>query len=158
MTFEPELVISEYLIDFLGEARIKTWKVLPKSDDGITLVLYCPDSGDYGAKFANLCGQELKRNIEFVPVNYGKLLFTIKNQVYPTLSNCAREFESQCPKTWQSFEMTNESAVRFCTVCKKKVYWCNSPDEIRSFEQIGRCMVVRNFSHSEMLENVPYWD
>lgn len=159
MIFEPDpLLIPEDLIDFLGEARVKTWKVLPKSDDGITLVLYCPDRGDYGAKFAKLFGEELNRTIEFIPIDFDRLMRAIDTQNYPTLINCDSEFKFQCPQTWPSFELTNKSTVRFCNVCKKKVFWCNSPDEIRAFEPRGRCMAVRNFSHHELVEDVPYWD
>ena len=112
MIFAPDpLLIPAHLIDFLAEARIKTWKVLPKSDDGITLVLYCPDRGDYGSKFAKLFGRELNRTVEFIPIDFDRLIQAIDTQNYPTLIDCDSEFKFQCPRTWQSFELTNKSNV-----------------------------------------------
>ena len=80
-------------------------------DDGITLVLYCPDRGDYGSKFAKLFGRELNRTVEFIPIDFDRLIQAIDTQNYPTLIDCDSEFKFQCPRTWQSFELTNKSNV-----------------------------------------------
>jgi hypothetical protein len=160
MVLDPRTAdIPEALLDFLGEARAIVWKVLPCSDDGSTLTLYCPNHpmhGDYGAKTANLFGRELGRTIEFIPVEYDKLMQAIHQQ-FASIKNCPPEFSFQCPKTWQSLELTNTETVRFCTACQKNVYWCETPAEVQAHAQQDQCIAVlsaiylRSFPSEELL-------
>ena len=59
----------------------------------------------------------------------------------PLIENClAVEFE--CPKDWGSLSTTENSDVRYCGACAKRVYYCNSVDEARRQTQWGNCVAV----------------
>jgi hypothetical protein len=140
-------IIPKNLLDILGEARAIVWKVLPLSDDGNTMILYCPTDGDYGLKFASLFGRELGRTIEFVPVDRDQLMQAIEEQ-FATIQDCPPQFSFRCPKTWQSLESTDTEAIHFCPSCQKNVYWCKTPAEVQANGEKGRCIAVSSVIYS----------
>jgi hypothetical protein len=140
-------IIPKNLLDILGAARAIVWKVLPLSDDGNTMILYCPTDGDYGSKFASLFGRELERTIEFVPVERDWLMQAIEEQ-FATIQDCPPRFSFLCPKTWQSLESTDTEEIRFCRTCQKNVYWCKTPAEVQAYGEKGRCIAVSSVTYS----------
>mgnify|MGYP000500512664 FL=1 len=134
-------IIPRHLLESLGEARAIVWKVLPLSDDGNTMILYCPTDGNYDSKFASLFGRELGRTIEFIPVERSQLMQAIEEQ-FATIQDCPPQFSFLCPKTWQSLESTNTETIRFCPSCQKNVYWCTTPAEVRAYGAKGLCIAV----------------
>jgi uncharacterized protein (TIGR02996 family) len=57
------------------------------------------------------------------------------------VENCAR-FEFRCPKRWDKLQPTGDEAVRFCTACRKEVYYCESIAEARQHASLGRCVAL----------------
>lgn len=55
--------------------------------------------------------------------------------------------EIQCVMTWEGLEKTDDPEVRYCFMCKKNVYWVNTPKEFykKAFE--GKC--VASFFENE---------
>ena len=58
------------------------------------------------------------------------------------LLNCTKLFKFRCPKTWSSLEGKPGDRVRFCQSCKKNVYLCQTPEEVRTQAQIGACIAI----------------
>ena len=155
MTIDPRtVIISKNLLDFIGEARAIIWKVLPLNDDGINLILYCPTIGDYGTKTAEIFGRELERKIEFIPVA-SEILMQAINEQFATIKKCPIQFSFLCPKTWQSLELTDTEAIRFCPTCRTNVYWCETPAEVHSHERTGECIAVLSSTYSRSLPSLP---
>jgi hypothetical protein len=47
-----------------------------------------------------------------------------------------------CPATWQSFDPTDSPDVRFCQVCREKVYLCQTPQEFVERGERGQCVAI----------------
>lgn len=59
-----------------------------------------------------------------------------------TLENCENRFLFRCPERWDQLAPTKTAAVRFCRVCKERVYYCSSLEEAREHARQGRCVAV----------------
>lgn len=141
-------IIPKNLLDLLGKARAVVWKVLPLNDDGYTLTLYCPNRGDYGAKFANLVSRELGRTIEFIPV-HDTLMQAIEEH-FATIDDCPPAFKFLCLKTWQSLEPTDTEEIRYCPTCQKNVHWCKTSEEFQAYAEKGRCIAVSSVTYTKI--------
>jgi uncharacterized protein (TIGR02996 family) len=51
-------------------------------------------------------------------------------------------FAFQCPKQWSQLAPTRQDGVRFCTGCKKQVYYCATIDEARGRAGNGECVAL----------------
>ena len=52
-------------------------------------------------------------------------------------------FALECPKRWEKLEpSTRDQKVRFCSECKKSVYFCHDIEEARAHAIEGRCVAV----------------
>ena len=58
------------------------------------------------------------------------------------IANCKVEFTFQCPKLWSKLKKTKDNDIRFCDVCGRNVYLCNSWEEIRHHAQEGNCIAI----------------
>lgn len=52
------------------------------------------------------------------------------------------KWEFQCPKYWESLELTNNQNLRFCPECKQDVYRVRSEAEARRRAQEGKCIAI----------------
>jgi uncharacterized protein (TIGR02996 family) len=53
-----------------------------------------------------------------------------------------RLFEFRCPKRWDKLRRTADSTVRFCTACRKEVFYCDSILEAREHAERGQCVAL----------------
>jgi uncharacterized protein (TIGR02996 family) len=61
----------------------------------------------------------------------------------PKIENCEPAFRYQCPRQWENLKALNEPAVRYCSACEKKVYYCHTLDEAKSHAWQGHCVAVQ---------------
>ena len=59
----------------------------------------------------------------------------------PIVENCLA-FEFECPKEWGALATTEQSNVRYCGSCAKRVFYCGTVDEARRQAQRGNCVAV----------------
>ena len=52
------------------------------------------------------------------------------------------EFEFECPKDWNNLQKTSAENVRFCDVCEKKVFFCNTEREAKAHSILGNCVAI----------------
>ena len=48
----------------------------------------------------------------------------------------------ECQETWDSLDLTDVPLIRFCSVCKMKVYQCQSPEEFVAFARKNECVAI----------------
>ena len=53
-----------------------------------------------------------------------------------------RLFEFRCPKRWDKLRRTADCTVRFCTACRKEVFYCDNILEARQHAERGRCVAI----------------
>src|ERR1051326_2571743 len=53
---------------------------------------------------------------------------------------CRRLFRFLCPKVWQDLEATNDPMIRFCSSCRRNVYFCRSREDMNKHQ--GECMAL----------------
>jgi len=58
------------------------------------------------------------------------------------IENCSFRFQYQCPQCWEALQQTDVTSVRFCTTCRKKVYYCRSVLEAQHCARNDRCVAV----------------
>jgi uncharacterized protein (TIGR02996 family) len=75
------------------------------------------------------------------------------------IENCNVRWRFQCPKKWDQLEETISADVRFCSACRKDVYFCRSVEYAREMaETKGHCVaidlgVIRKAGDMDMLRN-----
>src|SRR5262245_46213329 len=57
------------------------------------------------------------------------------------IENCLR-FTFQCPQQWENLKSTKREEVRFCAVCKRKVFHCHTIEQARTMAWRGQCVAV----------------
>jgi hypothetical protein len=65
------------------------------------------------------------------------------------IANCPVPFRFQCPKLWKNLEPTDESDIRFCPTCQKKVYLCRNMEDVARHAQSGDCIAIRTSARRE---------
>jgi uncharacterized protein (TIGR02996 family) len=61
----------------------------------------------------------------------------------PGIENCRRvEFEFECPLKWEKLQPTDDPAKRFCSTCRKHVFYCETIREARRRALGGQCVAV----------------
>ncbi len=77
------------------------------------------------------------------------------------IENCGVRWRFQCPKKWSELEETYSPDVRFCSACRKDVFFCDSVEKARRVaENVGVCVaidlgVIRRDGDMDMLRNPP---
>ncbi len=66
------------------------------------------------------------------------------------IENCNWEVAIQCPLRWESLDETDDPGVRHCFTCLKKVYRCESQQELQHRVSEGKCVVFM-YSENEFL-------
>ncbi len=61
----------------------------------------------------------------------------------PKIENCEDDFETHCPKQWESLEATADNAVRRCGRCKKFVYYCRTLPEAQNHARQGHRVAIQ---------------
>jgi hypothetical protein len=59
------------------------------------------------------------------------------------IKNCsAQDAESACPKRWSELSPAFSDMVRHCTHCDKKVYLCETDEQIKFYTSVKFCIAV----------------
>jgi hypothetical protein len=59
------------------------------------------------------------------------------------IKNCsAKDFESACPKHWDKLKPAFSDMVRHCDHCSKKVYLCETDEQIKFYTSVKFCIAV----------------
>jgi uncharacterized protein (TIGR02996 family) len=51
-------------------------------------------------------------------------------------------FAFRCPKRWDKLSLTGGAGVRWCTACRKEVYYADDIRQAREHAELGRCVAV----------------
>ena len=57
-----------------------------------------------------------------------------------TIRNCKDSFAFVCPREWDQLEKTERESVRFCSSCRKEVYFCSTDEQTIQAAKEGRCI------------------
>jgi uncharacterized protein (TIGR02996 family) len=60
----------------------------------------------------------------------------------PAIERCELKFAFRCPKQWDKLTATWNDAVRFCAVCQRDVYYCQTIPEALGHAAQGHCVAV----------------
>lgn len=67
------------------------------------------------------------------------------------IENCANDdFEFICPEKWSELKSTYVEGIRNCHVCKRNVYWCRSPDEVKLHAAVDHCIALSTETYNEI--------
>ena len=59
------------------------------------------------------------------------------------IKNCnAKDFESACLKQWDKLKQAFSDMVRHCDHCNKKVYLCETDEQIKFYSSVKFCIAV----------------
>lgn len=58
------------------------------------------------------------------------------------IDNCEERFRFRCPKLWSELAVTQDSAVRYCGVCEKNVYYCQGWELAERLAAEGKCIAL----------------
>lgn len=59
------------------------------------------------------------------------------------IKNCsAKDFASACPKHWDKLKPAFSDMVRHCDHCNKKVYLCETEEQIKFYTSVKFCIAV----------------
>lgn len=53
------------------------------------------------------------------------------------------------PQALEKLEPTDESDIRFCPTCQKKVYLCRNMEDVARHAQSGDCIAIRTSARIE---------
>ena len=78
-----------------------------------------------------------------------------------TLIACEQvDWRFRCPKQWDDLEETGQAGLRYCSACKKTVFFCDSFQELSLRSREGRCVAFQSNEGQERMlvgrPNVPY--
>ena len=68
------------------------------------------------------------------------------------LRNCI--FKFRCFQSWDDLEETDQSAVRFCSECKKHVYYCETQEQLNFAIASDKCVAIRRNHPKGRLEQL----
>lgn len=67
------------------------------------------------------------------------------------IENCTHnDFEFRCPNQWAELKPTYVEGIRGCVVCKKNVYWCRSPAEVKLHVSVDHCIAISAETYDEL--------
>jgi hypothetical protein len=134
-------------LELVSEAIAREYCVLPVSiDDGILHLLVASSNVD----LVSVDATEFKRLQAALGRNF---TFDIAPQVeltsyidlhymaaYSEIRNCDMEFQIRCPKRWADLLPMGVTSVRYCSECKKNVYFCRSIEELMLRSTQNQCV------------------
>jgi uncharacterized protein (TIGR02996 family) len=60
----------------------------------------------------------------------------------PRIEKCEVGFEFECPQNWDRLAPTAAASVRFCSECRRNVYYCATREEALDHAVCGNCVAV----------------
>lgn len=70
--------------------------------------------------------------------------------------NCnATDLDSACPERWDELKPAFSDIVRHCAHCNKKVYLCETDEQIKFYSSVKFCIAVAQQEVSMKVERVP---
>lgn len=155
--------IPQELIGRLPESVARENCVIPidASDDTLTIAAPPEDKAVVSANdFASLCQAALsdvnglQAKLEFIlqcnvrlEVHSAKDIKTAIDQHYSydaSIANCTWSIPKACPQTWFNLQSTGQQDVRFCDICSKHVYYCQSNESVVKHGALGHCVAFYN--------------
>lgn len=67
------------------------------------------------------------------------------------IRDCGLRYQFACAMSWGDLMATTDQRVRFCNVCDKHVYECDSVDEAMERAEMGQCTAIDVDLGGEML-------
>lgn len=65
------------------------------------------------------------------------------SQLVYLIKNCsAKDFDSACPNHWDKLKPAFSDMVRHCDHCNKKVYLCETDEQIKFYTSVKFCIAV----------------
>ncbi len=55
------------------------------------------------------------------------------------------DLSTYCPIKWENLEPTADDKVKFCSVCTKKVFFCETLSEIEACQKNGNCIAFETY-------------
>lgn len=72
------------------------------------------------------------------------------------IKNCsAKDLESACPKRWDQLRPAFSDMVRHCDHCNKKVYLCETDEQIKFYSSVKFCIAVAEQEGLSNVERIP---
>jgi hypothetical protein len=72
------------------------------------------------------------------------------------IKNCnAKDLESACPKRWDELKPAFSDMVRHCDHCNKKVYLCETDEQIKFYSSVKFCIAVAEQEGTLNVEKIP---
>jgi hypothetical protein len=72
------------------------------------------------------------------------------------IKNCsAKDLESACPKRWDQLKPAFSDMVRHCDHCNKKVYLCETDEQITFYSSVKFCIAVAEREGNLNVERIP---
>jgi hypothetical protein len=72
------------------------------------------------------------------------------------IKNCsAKDSESACPKRWDQLKPAFLDMVRHCDHCNKKVYLCETDEQIKLYSSVKFCIAVAEQKVPLNVERIP---
>ncbi|WP_162271810.1 TIGR02996 domain-containing protein [Gemmata sp. SH-PL17] len=61
----------------------------------------------------------------------------------PEIENCENLFLFRCPKQWEKLKPVDTPAVRYCSSCRKNVYFCHTLPEAQEHARLEHCVAIQ---------------
>ena len=72
------------------------------------------------------------------------------------IKNCsAKNCESACPKRWEHLQPAFSDMVRHCDHCNKKVYLCETDEQIKFYSSVKFCIAINEQEGALNVERTP---
>lgn len=59
------------------------------------------------------------------------------------IRNC-NYFTYECNLEWDTLQLIDQEGVRLCAVCEKKVFFCDTNEQIHEAIALGRCIAIED--------------
>ena len=92
------------------------------------------------SKFCPNCQKQFDDTINFC-LECGKPLID-ENEMKEEIINCS--FQFQCPLDWNKLQLTENEDVRFCSNCKRNVYFVHTQYDLNNFARAGQCVAFNS--------------
>jgi uncharacterized protein (TIGR02996 family) len=122
-------------------------------DDDLRLVYadWLEENGDPRSEFLRAEAQLARlpkkdRQAQALRARLNKLRPTIDGAWLALLDRAPIEgcfkFQFQCPRQWEKLKPTDDSFIRHCDACRKKVFYCTSVDHAQRHAARGHCVAI----------------
>ncbi len=55
---------------------------------------------------------------------------------------CRSQFAFRCPKQWDKLQLSGQEHIRYCSACRKQVFYCDTITKAREHARQGDCVAV----------------